>query len=80
MEFVKALNEHRDRPEDVELLSDPPEQFQTIASDIRRLCNKDPARPVNLKSTLKSHNIYLRLMPALIRVLFALVECYQAVD
>ncbi|PPJ58953.1 hypothetical protein CBER1_04093 [Cercospora berteroae] len=80
LEFVKALNEHRDRPEDVELLSDPPEQFQTIASDIRMLCNKDPSRPVNLKSTLKSHNIYLRLMPALIRVLFALVECYQAVD
>ncbi|GIZ39067.1 hypothetical protein CKM354_000245900 [Cercospora kikuchii] len=80
LEFVKALNEHRDRPEDVELLSDPPEQFQTIASDIRMLCSKDPARPVNLKSALKSHNIYLRLMPALIRILFALVECYQAVD
>lgn len=78
--FVKALKEHQSRPEDVELLSDPPEQFHTITSDIRMLCNKDPARPVNLKSALKSHNIYLRLMPALIYVLFALVECYQAVD
>ncbi|KAF2212294.1 hypothetical protein CERZMDRAFT_97571 [Cercospora zeae-maydis SCOH1-5] len=79
-EFVKALNEHRDRPQDVELLSDPPDQIQTIAADIRMLCGRDLGRPVDRESLTKSHNIYLRLMPALVRVLYALVECYQAVD
>ncbi|KAM3415878.1 hypothetical protein BST61_g9380 [Cercospora zeina] len=80
LKFIKALNEHRDRPQDVELLSNPPEEFQTIAADIRTLCGRDLSRPVDRKDLTKSHNIYLRLMPALVRVLYALVECYQAVD
>ncbi|KAI5371071.1 hypothetical protein Slin15195_G019440 [Septoria linicola] len=80
MKFKAELNELQSRADGTMLLEDPPEELETIEADVHMLCGRYPSRPTDKKDQVRSQSIYFCMLPALVRVLLALIEYYRATD
>ncbi|KAF2159246.1 hypothetical protein M409DRAFT_60953 [Zasmidium cellare ATCC 36951] len=75
-----SLTRLQDDRENSETLPDPPREFSQITHRIQGLCGENDEFPTDFKDQDKATEIYLYVIPALVKLLKETIEAYETID